>query len=326
MLKLNPLQQLYQPVTHDFAKVDAFILNQLKSNASLIDDIDEHIFKAGGKRLRPLIVLLCAHACGYKGQEHIALAAVIEFLHTATLLHDDVVDTSSMRRGRYTANHLWGNAPSVLVGDFIYSRAFQMMVQIGSMEVMKVLSSATNVIAEGEVMQLMNAKNAGLAYRQYMDIIYRKTAMLFEASSHASAVLSGASIDIVRALSDYGKHVGLAFQLIDDALDYQGNAEIIGKNLGDDLAEGKTTLPLIYLMQHGSASEASLVKQAIERCDITLLNELTHAVLTSGAIDYTIEKAKKQANLALESIQVLPASIYKETLCELADFSVARDR
>lgn len=314
------------PVVDDFTQVNDFILEQLHSNASLIDQIDEHIFQAGGKRLRPLLVLLTARACGYQEKDHIALAAVIEFLHTATLLHDDVVDVSSMRRGRHTANHLWGNAPSVLVGDFIYSRAFQVMVKIGNLDVMQVLSSATNVIAEGEVLQLMNTKNAHLSHEQYLDVIYRKTAMLFEASSHAAAVLSGCSQDKISAFQTYGKHLGIAFQLIDDALDYSGSAEVMGKNLGDDLAEGKTTLPLIYLMQQGSSAQASLVKQAIENCDKSLLDDITQAVSESGAIDYTLNAAKTQASLAIEAIEGLPDSIYQHTLRDLAQFSISRDK
>ena len=326
MLQDNPLQALYTPVADDFTQVNSFILEQLHSNASLIDEIDEHIFQTGGKRLRPLLVLLTARACGYQEKDHIALAAVIEFLHTATLLHDDVVDVSSMRRGKHTANHLWGNAPSVLVGDFIYSRAFQIMVQIGNIEVMQVLSSATNVISEGEVLQLMNTRNPELSYEQYFDVIYRKTAMLFEASSHAAAVLSGSSLEKTQAFLTYGKHLGLAFQLIDDALDYNGDPEIMGKNLGDDLAEGKATLPLIYLIQQGTPVQADLIKRAITTGDQSLLNDVTQAVCESGAIDYTLDAAKQQASLALDALAYQPDSIYRKTLCDLAHFSVSRDK
>ena len=321
----SSLQALYEPVSEDFDAFKQFISEQLHSNAALINNIDGYIFKAGGKRLRPLLVLLTAHACTYADDQHIILAAIIECLHTATLLHDDVVDSSNMRRGRLTANHLWGNASSVLVGDFIYSRAFQLMVKIGNLEVMAVLASATNIVAEGEVMQLMNAKNAELSTEQYMDIVYCKTAKLFEASSHATAVLANCEAQKARAMQTYGKHLGLAFQLIDDALDYAGNAEKTGKNIGDDLSEGKATLPLIFLMQQGTKAQAEIVKRAIENSDRSYLDDIMEIIHGSDAINYTVSAAKAQAELALRTLSILPDSIYKTALVNLAHFSVNRD-
>ncbi|WP_278802969.1 polyprenyl synthetase family protein, partial [Marinobacter nauticus] len=241
-------QRIYDTVADDFSRVNDLIIKRLASDVPLVEKIAQYIIESGGKRLRPLLVLLASQAAGYQKDDHLKLAAVIEFLHTATLLHDDVVDTSDMRRGRSTANAKWGNAPSVLVGDFLYARAFEMMVELQSLPIMNVLSHATAVIAEGEVMQLMNVKNPDLSEDQYMVVIHNKTAMLFEAASHTGALLAGASAEQENALKDYGKHLGLAFQLVDDVLDYQGDAETMGKNVGDDLAEGKTTLPLIYAM------------------------------------------------------------------------------
>ncbi|MFO8140390.1 MAG: polyprenyl synthetase family protein, partial [Marinobacter sp.] len=239
-------QRVHDTVAEDFSRVNDLIIQRLASDVPMVEKIAQYIIESGGKRLRPLLVLLASQATGYDKDDHLKLAAVIEFLHTATLLHDDVVDTSDMRRGRSTANAKWGNAPSVLVGDFLYARAFEMMVELESLPIMKVLSRATAVIAEGEVMQLMNVKNPDLTEAQYMVVIHHKTAMLFEASSHAGALLAGASSEQEVALRDYGKHLGMAFQLVDDVLDYQGDAETMGKNVGDDLAEGKTTLPLIH--------------------------------------------------------------------------------
>lgn len=323
--KNKSLQALYVPVVDEFKQVNAFIRTNLKSSITLINDIDEHIFHAEGKRLRPLLVLLSAKACGYDGQQHISLAAVIEFLHTAMLLHDDVVDTSSMRRGHYTANHLWGNASSVLVGDFVYSRAFQMMVQIENMDIMRVLSQATNVIAEGEVLQLSNLKNVNFSYAEYMDVIYRKTAMLFEASSHAAAILSDASTEVIQTLQSFGRHVGTAFQMMDDILDYNGDEKTMGKNLGDDLAEGKVTLPLIYIMQNGTLSEINLIKKAIKNADTAHINDIIDIVSKCGAIDYTLSIARQQANIAVEKLACLPDSKYRKALHDLACFSVNRN-
>ncbi|MEP1584919.1 MAG: polyprenyl synthetase family protein, partial [Marinobacter sp.] len=241
-------QRIYDTVADDFSRVNDLIIKRLSSDVPLVEKIAQYIIESGGKRLRPLLALLSSRALGYERDDHLKLAAVIEFLHTATLLHDDVVDTSDMRRGRSTANARWGNAPSVLVGDFLYARAFEMMVELQNLKIMDVLSHATAVIAEGEVLQLMNVKNADVSEDKYMEVIHNKTAMLFEAASHTGALLAGAEEDQEQAMSAYGKHLGLAFQLVDDVLDYRGDAEAMGKNVGDDLAEGKPTLPLIYAM------------------------------------------------------------------------------
>ncbi|MCY4328553.1 MAG: polyprenyl synthetase family protein [Endozoicomonadaceae bacterium] len=324
--KNNALQELYAPVTDELNQVNAFIHQHLQSTVPLINDIEEHIFLAQSKHLRPLLVLLSAKACGYHAKQHISLAAAIEFLHTATLLHDDVVDTSSMRRGRYTANYLWNNASSVLVGDFIYSRAFQLMVQTGNMEVMKILAQATNTIAEGEVLQLTNLKNIHLSCTEYMDVIYRKTAVLFEVSSHAAAILSNASDEIIRGLKAFGRHLGIAFQLTDDILDYTGDEKIMGKNLGDDIAEGKMTLPLIYVVQNGSPAEVALVKNAVTKCDASCINDIIDVVLKSGSVDYTLSIALKEEKLASEALACLPDSEYRKALKNLALFSVNRNK
>lgn len=324
-LKNESLQALYLPVGDEFEQVNTCIINQLESMIPLINEIAEHIFHAKGKRLRPLLVLLSAKACGYDGEQHILLAAVIEFLHTATLIHDDVVDASSMRRDRYTVNHLWGDASSVLVGDFIYSRAFQMIVQIGNMDIMRILAKATNTIAEGEILQLSNIKNVNLSYTEYMDIIYRKTAMLFEASSHVAAVLSGASKKVTQALQSFGKHLGTAFQIMDDVLDYSGDEKTMGKNIGDDLAEGKVTLPLIYVMQNGTSAEVNLVAQAIKTCGTAYINDITDIVLKRGAVDHALSAARREADIALEMLNCLPDSQYQEALYDLACFSINRN-
>jgi octaprenyl-diphosphate synthase len=317
---------IYQAVAEDFEAVNTLIIEQLSSHVPMVEKIAHYIIESGGKRMRPLLVLLSANALGHKGKEPIALAAVIEFLHTATLLHDDVVDTSDMRRGRPTANANWGNAPSVLVGDFLYSRSFQMMVQLGNLKVMDILSDTTSIIAQGEVMQLMNVKNPNLTEEQYMEVIKGKTAQLFEASSHATACLVGASDDHIKALKDYGMHLGLAFQLIDDVLDYEGDAKTMGKNVGDDLAEGKTTLPLIYAMQNQPDAEAKLIRQAIRKGGLDLLDEVLEIVKVSGSIDYTRQQADKQAELAQACAEQLPPSIYRDALVALTHIAVKRDK
>ncbi len=315
----------YEPVAGDFAAVNQLILDQLHSRVPLVEKIGHYIISAGGKRLRPLVVLLSARACGADSSEQHTLAAIIEFLHTATLLHDDVVDTSDLRRGRSTANALWGNAPSVLVGDFLYSRAFEMMVALGNMQVMQILANATNVIAEGEVLQLSKVRDANTDEATYMEVIRSKTAMLFEAASHSAAVLAGAKADQVEALREFGDALGIAFQLMDDLLDYSGDAAEMGKNVGDDLAEGKPTLPLIYTMRHGTEEQAALVRQAIQKGGTEDITPIREAVTASGALDYTARLAQQHADRAIALLETLPASEYRDALEQLARFAVKRN-
>lgn len=317
-------QRIYDTVTEDFSRVNDLIIRRLASDVPLVEKIAQYIIESGGKRLRPLLVLLSSRAVGYRGDDHLKLAAVIEFLHTATLLHDDVVDTSDLRRGRSTANAKWGNAPSVLVGDFLYARAFEMMVELQDLRIMNVLSHATAVIAEGEVLQLVNVKNPDVSEDRYMEVIHNKTAMLFEAASHTGALLAGADADQERSLRDYGKHLGLAFQLVDDALDYRGNAEEMGKNVGDDLAEGKATLPLIYAMNNGNPEEQQLIRQAIRKGGLDKLPAILEIVNRSGALEYTMAKAREQASLATACLDTLPQSGHKEALVLLTEMAVAR--
>ena len=324
MTQNDAIRRIYATVSDEFKAVNACILQQLHSDVALVEQIGHYIIDAGGKRLRPLLVLLSAGACGYNGDRHTPLAAIIEFLHTATLLHDDVVDESELRRGRSTANDRWGNAPSVLVGDFLYSRAFQMMVAIGDMDVMATLANATNVIAEGEVMQLMNIHEPDITEQQYMEVIRCKTAMLFEASTHTAALLAEASAEQIKALQNYGNHLGLAFQLVDDLLDYTGDSETMGKNVGDDLAEGKPTLPLIQTIISGTEQQATLVRQAIENGGLEQLDSVMEAVRTSGALDYTARRAQEQAEKAISAIRILPDTPYRQALIDLAQLSVSR--
>jgi len=321
------VKDIYTVVEKDFDQVNQLIIDQLRSDVPMVEKIGQHIIESGGKRMRPLLVLLASKALNNTSSEpsqHPLLAGIIEFLHTATLLHDDVVDTSDMRRGKATANAKFGNAPSVLVGDFLYSRAFQMMVNLGSMRVMDILSSATCVIAEGEVMQLMNVKNPDLTEDKYMDVIQGKTAMLFEASSHSGAVLAGATAEQEQALKLYGHHLGMAFQLVDDVLDYVGNAEELGKNVGDDLAEGKTTLPLIFTMKNGTEEQATLIRQAIRKGGTDNLAEIVSIVQECGAIDYTNQKAQEHVTLANQALECLIDSQAKEALKALAELAVSR--
>jgi octaprenyl-diphosphate synthase len=321
-MQLNDIKDLVRP---DLGAVDAVIRVRLKSSVGLVDQIAEHIIAGGGKRLRPLIVLLAARACGYGGSSHIDAAAFIEFIHTATLLHDDVVDGSSRRRGRLTANAIYGNQASVLVGDFVYSRAFQMMAAIGSQRVMEIMSEATNVIAEGEVLQLMNANDPETTQQRYLEVIYRKTARLFESGSEVSAVLAGASPSLQRALADYGKHLGTAYQLIDDVLDYRSDPQERGKNLGDDLAEGKPTLPLIHaLRQSGDEGDRQRIRRAIEQGGLEEMEPILATIESTGALEYTRRLAQDEADQALTALHALPESPYKKGLAALARFAVER--
>ena len=319
------LDQLYALIGADMKAVDAVIRKRLYSEVVLVRQVAEYIISSGGKRMRPALVLLAAGAMRYEGQDHHEMAAVIEFIHTATLLHDDVVDESDMRRGRNTANAMFGNAASVLVGDFLYSRAFQMMVEVDDMRIMKVLSDATNVIAEGEVLQLMNCHDANVDEARYMQVIHYKTAKLFEAAAQLGAILGKASPDTEAALAAYGMHLGTAFQLVDDVLDYSGPEAETGKHIGDDLAEGKPTLPLIYVMQQGTPEQAACVRKAIEEGGRDDFPAVLEAIRNSGALRYAQTRATEEAELAKRAIQHLDESSFKNALLQLAGFAVERN-
>lgn len=314
----------HEAVKDDFAAVNQLIIDKLHSDVGLVENIGHYLVEAGGKRLRPLLVLLTANALGYKGKDHLSLAAIIEFIHTATLLHDDVVDMSNLRRGRPTANAQWGNAPSVLVGDFLYSRAFQMMVGIGNMDVMAILSDTTNTIAEGEVQQLVNAKDPKVNEENYFRVIDKKTAILFAAACEVAAVACGATSAQRSALSIYGRKVGVAFQLVDDALDYTGDAATLGKNVGDDLAEGKPTLPLIHAMRTGTPAQAETIANAIRNGDASQLPAILEIVQATGGMTYTLDCAKQQVEEAIAQLAGLPDNTYTQSLKQLAEFSLAR--
>jgi octaprenyl-diphosphate synthase len=314
------------PVQADLARVDALIRRRLDSDVALVQEVAQYIVAAGGKRLRPALLLLACGAAGYKpkGEIHLQLAAVVEFIHTATLLHDDVVDESRLRRGRDTANAAFGNAAAVLVGDFLYSRAFQMMVEVDNMRVMQVLAEATNTIAGGEVLQLMGSHDPEVDEARYLEVIRRKTAKLFEAAARLGGVLAAGGPALEAGLADYGMHVGTAFQLIDDVLDYSGDAASIGKSLGDDLAEGKPTLPLIYTMRRGSESQAEVVRSAIREGGREDFAPVLEAIRACGALDYAREAASREARSAALAIAALPESEFRRSLLELASFSVTR--
>jgi octaprenyl-diphosphate synthase len=320
-MELSAIRDL---VSDDMQAVNDLILKRLASDVVLINQIGHYIVNSGGKRLRPMAVLLAAHACGYTGERHIDLAAVIEFIHTATLLHDDVVDGSDMRRSQETANAVWGNEASVLVGDFLYSRSFEMMVDVGLMPVMDILSHATNRIAEGEVLQLLNCNDPDTSEAKYMEVIKRKTATLFEAGTRLGAVLGGVPPEQERAMADYGLHLGIAFQLVDDALDYASSNEELGKNVGDDLAEGKPTLPLIRAMEQGSEAQRELIRDAIEHGGKDRIDEILKVIESTDAIQYTAQLAQREAQLAKEALTAIPESPYTDALRGVADFSVSR--
>ncbi|MES9964564.1 MAG: octaprenyl diphosphate synthase [Candidatus Sedimenticola sp. 20ELBAFRAG] len=309
---------------NDMKAVDNLILHRLQSDVVLINQIGNYIVNSGGKRLRPMIVLLAARSLGYHGDQHIDLAAVIEFIHTATLLHDDVVDGSDMRRSRETANAVWGNAASVLVGDFLYSRSFEMMVDVNNMRVMEILSTATNRIAEGEVLQLLNCNDPDTTEEKYREVILRKTATLFEAGAQLGAVLNDADEAEEQALADYGLHLGIAFQIIDDALDYSSSGEEIGKNIGDDLEEGKPTLPLLRAMDVGTPEQRSALREAIEKGGREYIGVVMEAIESTDAIEYTSRLAAEEADKAKTALEVLPPSSYRSALAALADFAVRR--
>ena len=319
------LEQIRALVRPDLEAVDAAIRSGLKSIVPLVDQIAEHIIAGGGKRLRPLLVVLAGRACGAAGgSAPVQAAAFIEFIHTATLLHDDVVDMSALRRGRDTANEVFGNQASVLVGDFVYSRAFQMMAAVRSQRVIEIMAEATNVIAEGEVLQLMNARDPDTTEQRYFEVIQRKTAQLFQAGAEVAAVVSGAPPAVQQALARYGKHLGTAYQLIDDVLDYQSDPETRGKNLGDDVAEGKPTLPLIHALRSGDAATAALIRRAIAGEGREHLSEILTAIESTGGLQYTARLAHAEADLAVAALQLLPDSPFRAGLAALARFAVER--
>lgn len=318
------MQAIRELVSHDFDAVNQEILKQLHSRVVLVEDIGHYITEAGGKRLRPLLTLLAANACQYPGKQHITLAVIIEFIHTATLLHDDVVDISTLRRGRPTANAQWGNAPSVLVGDFLYSRAFQMLVALGNMDIMALLSDTTNQIAEGEVFQLLKAGDPTTSRADYLQIIRDKTAILFAAALKGAAIVSGAGMEHQQALHHYGLDLGIAFQLADDLLDYQGDAKTMGKNVGDDLAEGKPTLPLIYSIENNSHGDADIVIAAITNKSAEQLPQIIELVKRNGALEHTQMLAQQYVDSAKQHLSALPDSPFRDGLAQLADFALHR--
>lgn len=318
-------EQIIALTADDMAAVNQKIQKQLTSDVSLINQLGYYIISGGGKRIRPMIAVLTGRALGYDGDKHIQVAALIEFIHTATLLHDDVVDESDMRRGKQTANEVFGNAASVLVGDFIYTRSFQMMTDLDSMRVLKLMSEATNVIAEGEVLQLMNCNDPDISEADYMQVIYSKTARLFEAASQSAAILAGATAEQEKALQDYGRYLGTAFQLIDDVLDYDADNTTLGKNTGDDLDEGKPTLPLLHAMHNGNAEESALIRQAIEQGNGRhLLEQVLIVMKRCGSLAYTYTRAEEEADKAIASLSALPDSQYKDALAGLAHIAVRR--
>lgn len=321
-MNIEAIQELTQ---NDMTQVNDLIYQQLKSDVALINQLGIYIVNAGGKRMRPMLTVLAANALNYKGSSHYSIAAIIEFIHTATLLHDDVVDESNMRRGRETANALFGNSASVLVGDFLYTRSFQMMTRLDDMRIMDILSEATNIVAEGEVLQLMNCNDPDTTEESYLQVIYCKTAKLFEAATRLAAVISEQDKKIEQALADYGKYLGTAFQLVDDIMDYTADAKEMGKNVGDDLAEGKPTLPLIYTMAHGNNEQKSLVRNAIEHGNgMDHLEEILDAMKQTGALSYTQKKAEEEADKAIQSLSILPNSDAKSALIALAHIAANR--
>ncbi len=321
-MDLQKIQQLSQD---DLSSVNALIYSQLQSDVALINQLGIYIVNGGGKRMRPMLTVLAAKALAYNNKDHIAIAAIIEFIHTATLLHDDVVDESNMRRGRETANALFGNSASVLVGDFLYTRSFQMMTKLNNMKVMDILSDATNIVAEGEVLQLMNCNDPDTTEESYLEVIYCKTAKLFEAATRLSAVISGQPENIEKAMQEYGKHLGTAFQLVDDIMDYTADAKEMGKNVGDDLSEGKPTLPLLYAMEHGNDTQKQLIRDAIEHGNgMDNLTPILQAMQDTGSLAYTQTKAEEEADKAINALSIIPSSEYKDALIALAHIAANR--
>ncbi len=309
---------------NELDQMNKILVNRLDSNVDLINQMSHYIISSGGKRIRPLLLLLCARATNYDGDYHYSMAVVIELIHTATLLHDDVVDQSTTRRGQETANELWGNAPSVLVGDFLYSRAFEIMVEPNSMEIMKILSKATNQISEGEVLQLLNIKNANVTQKEYYRVIERKTACLFKAACQIAGILSNSNQKVIEAMGKFGMHLGNAFQIIDDTLDYESDSNIIGKEVGDDLSEGKVTLPMIYALEKTTKSDKKILTDAIQNADASNINQVVEILMNVNAFQYSRDIANKESNMALESIDILPSSKYKTALKLLCKLSLER--
>ena len=309
---------------NELDQMNKILVNRLDSNVDLINQMSHYIISSGGKRIRPLLLLLRARATNYDGDYHYSMAVVIELIHTATLLHDDVVDQSTTRRGQETANELWGNAPSVLVGDFLYSRAFEIMVEPNSMEIMKILSKATNQISEGEVLQLLNIKNANVTQKEYYRVIERKTACLFKAACQIAGILSNSNQKVIEAMGKFGMHLGNAFQIIDDTLDYESDSNIIGKEVGDDLSEGKVTLPMIYALEKTTKSDKKILTDAIQNADASNINQVVEILMNVNAFQYSRDIANKESNMALESIDILPSSKYKTALKLLCKLSLER--
>jgi octaprenyl-diphosphate synthase len=321
---MQNFSEIHALMKSDLVMTNEILVNRLDSNVDLISQMSQYIINSGGKRIRPLLLLLCARATNYKGDYHHSMAVVIELIHTATLLHDDVVDSSSTRRGQETANELWGNAPSVLVGDFLYSRAFEIMVEPNSMQIMKILSKATNQISEGEVLQLLNIKNDKVSQTEYFEVIERKTACLFKAACQIAGILSESNQNIINALGSFGMHLGNAFQIIDDTLDYESDSLVIGKEIGDDLSEGKVTLPMIYALENTKGSEKETLSHAIKNADSSNIDNIVDILLSVNAFEYSRKIAKNESTKALKSLEVIPSSEYRSALQLLCELSLDR--
>lgn len=321
----NAIQHFRALVNHDFNAMNALIVERIKSDVSLIHDLSHHIIGSGGKRLRPLLVLLASRACQYRGKKHIALAAMIEFLHTATLLHDDVIDDSKLRRGKHTANEIWGNKASILVGDYLFSQYMHLMVDVGNLDIMRLMTDISQEIGRGEIKQLGNRHNPVLSEKDYFEVIYSKTSLLFAASAKLAGIISNASVEIKESLYQYGLHLGNAFQLIDDALDYCSDVKTLGKNIGDDLADGKATLPIIYALKHGTPKQQDQIKTSLMQGRLGDLSEIQETIEHTKAIDYTRSVAASEIEQALSALQAIPDSVYKDGLIDLAYYAVQRD-
>ena len=322
---MQNFSEIHALMKSDLVMMDEILVNRLDSNVDLISQMSQYIINSGGKRIRPLLLLLCARAMNYKGDYHHSMAVVIELIHTATLLHDDVVDSSSTRRGHETANELWGNAPSVLVGDFLYSRAFEIMVEPNSMEIMKILSKATNQISEGEVLQLLSIKNANVSQTEYFEVIERKTACLFKAACQIAGILAESNKNVINGLGSFGMHLGNAFQIIDDTLDYESNSSVIGKEVGDDLSEGKVTLPMIYALENTKGSEKATLSNAITNADSSNIDNIINILLSVNAFEYSRKVAKNESTKALKFLEVIPNSEYRSALQLLCELSLDRN-